>query len=259
MDLSKALPTPSYSSLELWWLWEWRRRRRRDPSLFPLCRGQQRSEAGGQKQRGWSGEDSAAPGRGCREGSAGEKALPCHGTSQGHAGQGFGGAEPPQPRRITPRFCHPPSPPCAAMLSAGRAEGTGGRDAGTERGDTGLGGAAEPGPPHAQGCSAHLHPPLTSTAPRRGKLRHGPGRGEGPELGAAGRQRAGNELRLRKQQLPPGPALLGLPLPSPPRPSPAAGAAPGAPPLCAAADVAPRGSEQRDERHSATPAGLFVF
>lgn len=193
MDLSKALPSPSYSSLELWWLWEWRRRRRRDPSLFPLSRGQQRSEAGGQKQRGWSGEDPAAPGRGCREGSAGEKALPCHGTSQGHAGRGFGGAESPQPRRITPRFCHPPFPPCAAMLSAGRAEGTGGRDAGTERGDTGLGGSRARTPPRPRmlcpsSPPTHLHSPSAGeTEARTGAWG---GTGAGRSRATASRKRA---------------------------------------------------------------------
>lgn len=200
------------------------------------------------------------------EGSAGGKALPCHGASRGHAGHGFRGTEPSPARQNHRGFCPPPSPPCPAMLSGGGRWGCC-----TERGDTGPGGQQSPDPPHTRpgmlcpsSPSTHLHsPPEGETEARTGAWG-----GTG-----AGRQRAGNELRLRKQQLPAGPALPSSPLPSPPRPSPPLGCPtlprPGGPsravpgegrpldhPLCAAAGV---GLEQRDERHSKTPAGLIFF
>lgn len=149
-------------------------------------------------------------GRGCGEGLAGEKVLPCPGASQGQAGHGFGGLSPPQHGRITARFCR-------AMLAAGRAERTGTGDAGTERGDTGSSRARtspRPGMLCPSSPSTHLR------SPSRGETEARPGAGEGPELGAAGRSRAGNERWLCEQQPPAGPARPSSPLPSPPRPSP---------------------------------------
>lgn len=133
MDLSKALPTPSYSSLG---------------ALVIL--GTEEEEQGllsspfvprAAEVRSWRGKAARMEqGRDCGEESAGEEALPCHGESQGHAGHGFWGLSPPQDRRITARFCHPPSPPCAAMPPAGRAR----RPPVGMLGGHGAGRAAEP-------------------------------------------------------------------------------------------------------------------
>lgn len=159
-DLSKALPTPSCSSLG---------------ALVVL--GTEEEEQGllsfpfvgrAAEVRGWRGKAARTeqgrrrcPGRGCGEGSAGEKALPCHGASQGHAGHGSRGAEPsaaPQNHRsvLSPRprpaqRCSPRRAPAVGMLApSGDTRGRGGSRALTP---------PRPGMPCPSSPSTHLHSP----------------------------------------------------------------------------------------------------
>lgn len=161
--------------------------------------------------------DAAAPGEAVGKGQPEKKRYSATERPRDTRDTGSGVPSPPHHRRITTRLCHPrPRPAQRCSPRDGRRAPAVGMPA-PSGGTRGRGASRALTPPPRPGM---FYPPLTSTAPRRGKLRHGPGRGEGPELGAAGRQRAGNELRLRKQQLPAGPALLSFALPSSAFPSP---------------------------------------
>lgn len=214
--------------------------------------------------------DAAAPGEAVGKGQPEKKRYSATERPRDTRDTGSGVPSPPHHRRITTRLCHPrPRPAQRCSPRDGRRAPAVGMLA-PSGGTRGRGASRALTPPRAQDAlpSTHLHSPSEGETEARTGAWGGTGAGRSRETASRKRAPAPQAAAAGR----PGPSLLcppllGLPLPSPARPSPAAGGtqigrcrergSPRATPLCAAADVEPGGLEQRDERHSATPAGFF--
>lgn len=249
MDLSKALPTTSYSSLG---------------ALVIL--GTEQGEQGllsfpfvprAAEVRGWKGKAARMEQGGLRcsrerlwGGVSRRRSATLPRRVPGTRRTRVRETEPSPGPQNHRSVLSPPVPALRSDAPGGAGEGTPGRDAGTERGDTGLGGQQSPDPPPRPGMlfpsspSTHLHSPSEGETEARtgawggtgaGRSRATASRKRAPAPQAAAAGRPGPPLLCPSLSAFPSPRLPDPP-PRPGGPGPGGagrGAAPGpSPPLC---------------------------